>query len=50
LFGLWDKDITFNDANNDGIIVLSELTFSDTAVYRGPRSTRELVFSLSLSC
>ncbi len=49
LFGLWDKDITFNDANNDGIIVLSELTFSDTAVYRGSTfPTRELAFSPSL--
>jgi TonB-linked SusC/RagA family outer membrane protein len=35
LFGLWDKTISFNDANNDGVIVLAEMTFSDTAVFQG---------------
>lgn len=46
LFGLWDKDIRFNDANGDGIIVLSELTFSDTAVYQGNTfPTREVAFT-----
>jgi TonB-linked SusC/RagA family outer membrane protein len=36
LAGYWDKVVTaFNDANNDGIIVPSEITVSDTAVYLG---------------
>jgi hypothetical protein len=35
LFGLWDRKITFNDANNDGVIVATELTFGDSAVYQG---------------
>ncbi len=51
LFGLWDRDIIFNDINGDGIITrsatgTSELTYSDTAVYRGSTfPTRELAFS-----
>ncbi|HVT39432.1 MAG TPA: SusC/RagA family TonB-linked outer membrane protein [Gemmatimonadaceae bacterium] len=46
LYGLWDKTITYNDANRDGIIVLSELTFSDTAVYQGNTyPMREMAFS-----
>ena len=50
LFGLWDKSITYNDANGDGIIVLSEMTFSDTAVYQGSTlPTREIAFSPSVS-
>jgi TonB-linked SusC/RagA family outer membrane protein len=36
LFSLWGKGYTYNDANHDGIIVASEMTFSDTAVYIGP--------------
>jgi TonB-linked SusC/RagA family outer membrane protein len=36
LAGYWDRVVTsFNDANNDGIIVASEVTVSDTAVYLG---------------
>jgi TonB-linked SusC/RagA family outer membrane protein len=35
LFGLWSRSISFNDANNDGVLVLSELTFGDTAVFQG---------------
>ncbi len=56
LFGLWDKTISFNDKNGDGIIVfnsnkaLSELTFSDTAVYQGNTfPTREISFTPTLS-
>ncbi len=46
LYGLWDKKITFNDANGDHIIVLSEMAFSDTAVYQGTTfPTREVAFS-----
>ena len=49
LYGLWDKTIKYNDANGDGIIVLSEMTFSDTAVYQGTTyPTRELAFSPSV--
>ncbi len=49
LYGLWDKDINFNDANGDGIIVLSELTYSDTAKFRGGTfPTREIAFSPSI--
>src|SRR5262249_26477074 len=36
LFGLWGRGYTYKDANNDGIIVASEMTFTDTAVYIGP--------------
>jgi len=46
LFGLWDREIRFNDANGDGIIVANELTFSDTAVYQGNTfPTREVAFT-----
>jgi len=55
LFGLWDKTISFKDLNGDGIITfnankaLSELTFSDTAVYLGNTfPTREIAFSPAL--
>jgi len=49
LYGLWDKNITFADANNDGIIVLSEMTFSDTAVYQGTTfPTREVALTPSI--
>ena len=49
LYGLWDKNIKFNDANGDGIIVVSELTYSDTAVYQGNTfPTREVAFSPSI--
>ncbi len=49
LFGLWDKSFTVNDANADGIVVLSEITFADTATYRGATfPTREVAFSPSI--
>jgi len=49
LYGLWDKTITYTDANNDGIIVLSELKFSDTTVFQGATfPTREVAFTPSL--
>ena len=36
LFGLWDRKlISYDDANNDGIISESEIVVSDTALYRG---------------
>ncbi len=43
LFGLWDRPILgWNDANNDGILVDSEIEVGTTAVFRGPTlPTRE---------
>ncbi len=49
LFGLWDRNINPNDANGDGIIVVSELGLSDTAVYQGATfPTREIAFTPTL--
>jgi TonB-linked SusC/RagA family outer membrane protein len=49
LFGLWDRNINPNDANGDGIIVVSELGLSDTAVYQGATfPTREVAFTPTL--
>ena len=49
LYGLWDKDINYNDANGDGIIVLSEMTFSDTTKFRGNTfPKKELAFTPSI--
>ncbi|MBL0939551.1 MAG: SusC/RagA family TonB-linked outer membrane protein [Gemmatimonadaceae bacterium] len=49
LFGLWDRNINPVDANNDGIIVASELGLGDTAVYQGATfPTREVAFTPSL--
>jgi len=46
LFGLWGRTYTYNDANNDGIIVQSEMKFSDTAVFIGPTApTHEFALS-----
>ncbi len=43
LGGFWARPYTFDDANGDGVIVLSELTVGDTAVFAGsPFPTREL--------
>src|SRR2546423_2311619 len=35
LGGYWQRAITFNDANGDGIISRAEMTLTDTAVYLG---------------
>jgi TonB-linked SusC/RagA family outer membrane protein len=35
LNGLWDRPYTYNDANNDGIIVPSEITLAAADAYRG---------------
>lgn len=49
LFGLWDRNINPNDANGDGIIVVSELGLGDTAVYQGATfPTREIAFTPTL--
>jgi TonB-linked SusC/RagA family outer membrane protein len=46
LFGLWSQTYTYADANSDGILALSEMTFSDSAAFIGPTyPTRELAFS-----
>jgi TonB-linked SusC/RagA family outer membrane protein len=46
LFGLWSRTYTYGDANNDGIVALSEMTFTDSAQFIGPTyPTRELAFS-----
>lgn len=49
LYGLWDRNINPVDANNDGIIVVSELGLGDTAVYQGATfPTREVAFTPTL--
>ena len=49
LYGLWDKTYKVVDANNDGIVTLNEMTFSDTAVYLGATfPTREVAFTPSI--
>jgi outer membrane receptor protein involved in Fe transport len=43
LFGLWGRTYSYNDANHDGIITATEMTFSDTAQFIAPSlPTREL--------
>lgn len=50
LGGYWQRSITFNDANNDGIIARSEMTLSDTAVYLGnPFPKQQLAISPTLT-
>ena len=49
LFGVWGRNYTYRDANNDGIIVPGELTFSDTSVYLGSSfPTNELALTPSV--
>ena len=43
LNGWWDRSYTFADANNDGIIVSSELTRSDSAQFLGYSTPRHEV-------
>jgi TonB-linked SusC/RagA family outer membrane protein len=35
LFGLWDRPYTYSDANNDGVIVPSEITLAAADAYKG---------------
>lgn len=50
LGGYWQRSITFNDANNDGIIARSEMTLSDTAVFLGnPFPKQQYAISPSLT-
>ncbi len=49
LYGMWGRTYTYNDANNDGILVQSEMTFSDSAQFIGPSfPTREFVIAPSV--
>ena len=49
LFGLWSRTYTYNDADRNGILALSEMTFSDSASFIGPTfPTRELAFAPTL--
>ncbi|MDF1503078.1 SusC/RagA family TonB-linked outer membrane protein [Roseisolibacter sp. H3M3-2] len=46
LFGLWSRTYTYADANNDGILALSEMQFTDSASFIGATfPTREMAFS-----
>ncbi|HEX6628333.1 MAG TPA: SusC/RagA family TonB-linked outer membrane protein [Gemmatimonadaceae bacterium] len=50
LGGYWQRSITFNDANNDGIIARTEMTLSDTAVFLGnPFPKQQYAISPSLT-
>ena len=51
LFGFWDRPIlSYNDANNNGIIEVGEVTVGDTAVYLGSSIPRTVVtFNAGLS-
>jgi TonB-linked SusC/RagA family outer membrane protein len=49
LFGLWGVKYTYADANNDGIIQPSEMTYESQASFIGPSfPTREFAFSPSI--
>lgn len=49
LYGLWSRTYSYNDANRDGIITLSELTFGDTAQFVAPSyPTRNIVLAPTL--
>ncbi|MGH7527051.1 MAG: SusC/RagA family TonB-linked outer membrane protein [Gemmatimonadales bacterium] len=48
--GFWGPDITFDDANGDGIIALSEAVLSDSAVFQGTAlPTREASLNSRIS-
>jgi hypothetical protein len=51
LFGFWDRPILgFNDANNNGIIEVGEVTVGDSAVYLGSSIPRTVItFNAGLS-
>jgi TonB-linked SusC/RagA family outer membrane protein len=35
LYGLWGQNISYNDANGDGILGVNEVSIADTATFRG---------------
>ena len=44
LFGFWDRPIvSYNDANNNGILEVNEVTVADTALYLGSSIPRTVV-------
>lgn len=44
LFGFWDRPIlSYNDANNNGILEVGEVTVGDTAVYLGSSIPRTVI-------
>jgi len=46
LYGMWGRPYSFNDANNDGLLAVGEVTLKDSAQYVGPSfPTREFVIS-----
>ena len=46
LFGLWGKQISYDDKNGDGVLAVSEVSVSDTAVFWGPSfPTHEFAFT-----
>jgi TonB-dependent starch-binding outer membrane protein SusC len=50
LGGFWQRPISFNDANGDGLLQRAEVSIGDTAVYMGqPFPTREAAFSTNLT-
>jgi TonB-dependent starch-binding outer membrane protein SusC len=51
LYGLWQKPIlSYNDANNDGILLANEIVVGDTEVYVGPSApTRQISYGGSLA-
>ena len=50
LGGFWERKYTFDDANDDGIITLAEVTVEPTATFVGsPTPTREASLSQTLS-
>ncbi len=48
LFGLWGRPYTFNDANGDGILVASEMTYGANTFIGPTLPTRELAFTPTL--
>jgi hypothetical protein len=45
LYGLWGRTYTFNDANNDGLLVAGEMTYGAFQFIGPTYPTRELAFS-----
>ncbi|MGQ0767232.1 MAG: SusC/RagA family TonB-linked outer membrane protein [Gemmatimonadota bacterium] len=45
LYGLWGRPVSFNDANGDGIIVASEITYGNNQFIGSSFPTREIAVS-----
>lgn len=48
LFGLWGRPYTYNDANGDGILVASEMTYGANTFIGPTLPTREMAFTPTL--